>query len=96
MRQSDKRDYKIIAIMLLVALFTTVLALTAKSETILEYTACSITKCTTQKLYEDNSKFFECQIHGQRIVMLDMERKLLRHHFIRKWSCGLGARYERL
>lgn len=96
MRQSDKRDYKIIAVMLLVAILTAVLAVNARAETILEYTACSIHTCTTQKLYEDNSKFFECQVHGQRIVLVDLERKSKRHYYIRKWTCTLGQRYERL
>lgn len=92
MRQSDKRDYKIIAVMLLVALISTVLAFSVRAETILKYTACGIHSCTTQELYEDNSKFFECQVHGQRIVILDLKRKSKHNYYIRKWSCTLGKR----
>lgn len=92
MRQSDKRDYKIIAVMLLVALFSTVLALAVRAETILKYHACNIHKCIVDEMYNDNSAWMQCQVHGQQLALKDLEQKAKQGYFIRKWSCTLGTR----
>lgn len=69
---------------------------TARAETVLEYTACSTRNCVTQQLYGDDADFFACQMHGQIIITKDLKDKARFDYQIKKWTCTLGQRYERL